>query len=178
MYQCLLHRPKIRCPQKLLGCLSVFAALLLLGVPNPTIAQPNDLPAPRASFVAVIVTDLDESITWYENILGFEVVNQVSSEERGFKQANLQAAFVKLELIELATAVSYEQVQATYGERSRLQGYFKFGMRVDSFDQWIEYLEKQGVRFSGSVVTDPVSGLRTVLILDPDGNRIQLFEEG
>jgi len=32
------------------------------------------------------------------------------------------------------------------------------------------------VDFNGGVVEDPVSGKKMVIILDPDGNRIQLFE--
>lgn len=64
-----------------------------------------------------------------------------------------------------------------FGPKTRLQGFFKFGLQVAQFDDWMTHLEKAGVTFHGRVVNDPVSGKRTVLIKDPDGNRIQFFEQ-
>ena len=45
------------------------------------------------------------------------------------------------------------------------------------FDDWVDTLKHAKVEFYGDVVTDELSGKRMLLIKDPDGNRIQLFEK-
>ena len=56
-------------------------------------------------------------------------------------------------------------------------GFFKFGMKIPDFDQWISHLTDAKAEMHGEVVIDPVSEKRMLIIKDPDGNRIQLFEK-
>lgn len=35
-------------------------------------------------FAAIIVGDIDASIDWYTNMLGFEVIDRIENNERGF----------------------------------------------------------------------------------------------
>ncbi|SMD31998.1 Glyoxalase/Bleomycin resistance protein/Dioxygenase superfamily protein [Reichenbachiella faecimaris] len=95
----------------------------------------------------------------------------------GFKQANLSNGPANLELIELNSAISLQEVIPNYNAKTKVIGLFKFGFQVDQFDAWIEYLEGQQVQFNGRVVTDDLTNKRMVVILDPDGNRVQLFEK-
>ncbi len=48
---------------------------------------------------------------------------------------------------------------------------------VTDFEKWIDHLTNEKVDFYGSVVTDDTTGKRMVIITDPDGNRIQIFEK-
>jgi predicted enzyme related to lactoylglutathione lyase len=41
----------------------------------------------------------------------------------------------------------------------------------------VSHFEETGTEFNGQVVKDKNSGKRMVVIFDPDGNRIQLFED-
>ncbi|MEZ4991203.1 MAG: VOC family protein [Saprospiraceae bacterium] len=149
---------------------------LLLLIPVVALSQREKLPAPIPYFNSIIVTDIDTTIHWYETILGFELINRTDNEERGFRQANLQGGNCLIELIQLKNAMSPEALMADQPANTRLTGYFKFGFKVTDFEAWMEYLENTGTEFQGSVVTDPTSGKRMMIIRDPDGNRVQLFE--
>ncbi|MBO6524105.1 MAG: VOC family protein [Balneolaceae bacterium] len=50
------------------------------------------------------------------------------------------------------------------------------GFKIQNFDSWVKYLREKQVSFRGDVVNDPISGKKMVVVLDPDGNRIQFFE--
>lgn len=89
----------------------------------------------------------------------------------------MQRPGLLLELIELETAVMPSEITGADGEEARLGGFFKVGFRVSDFDAWYRKAEQSGVKFRGRVVNNPVSGKRTVIMLDPDGNRVQLFEK-
>ena len=128
------------------------------------------------AFSAIIVRDMEVSVTWYADKLGFEVINNNENAEMGFKQSNLKLGNVLIELISLTSAVDPEKAVSDHSSKTRLIGFFKFGFRVSDFDTWITHLKVKDVSFHGSVVNDPVSGKRMVIIKDPDGNRIQIFE--
>ncbi|HMC00322.1 MAG TPA: VOC family protein [Flavobacteriaceae bacterium] len=131
----------------------------------------------EAYFSAIIVKDLDASMSWYTNVLGFEVLSKIESEERGFKQSNLKRDDILIELIELNNAVSVEDAIPNYTNKTRINGFFKIGFLVSEFDKWIEHLTQHNVDFYGNVVNDPTSGKRMIIITDPDGNRVQIFEK-
>jgi len=145
--------------------------------PFSSYAQSKPTQDLEAYFSAIIVSDLDSSITWYSSSLGFEVVNKVESTERGFKQSNLKSGNTLLELIELDRAVSLKDTVSNYSDKMRIIGFFKIGFLVTDFDKWIDRLTNNSVDFSGNVVTDSITGKRMVIITDPDNNRIQIFEK-
>ncbi|NQZ11736.1 MAG: VOC family protein, partial [Algicola sp.] len=114
--------------------------------------------------------------TWYHKKLGFELVNRVDMPKRGFSQANLKRQGAFIELIETNKTLNPVELLAGTPKKTKIGGFFKLGFQVADFDLWLKWLTKAQVKLYGTVVKDPVSGKRTVLILDPDGNRIQLFE--
>lgn len=130
-----------------------------------------------ANFSAIIVSDIDTTIEWYGEKLGFQVVDRIDLPERGLKQANLQRGSLRLELIELAQTLAIDNVLADEPRGTKVEGFFKIGFSVTDFDKWVEDLESKNAEFHGSVVNDKISGKRMVIIRDPSGNRIQLFEE-
>ena len=151
--------------------------LILLIVSSLNLKSQSDaLPELASSFTALIVENIDSSVAWYERNLGFELYKININEERGFAQANLERSGSRLELIEIKGSPSIKDIQIIIPDVNRLQGIFKFGFDVEGFDHWISHLQSSGVQFSGDVVNDPVSDKRMVIILDPDGNRVQLFE--
>lgn len=151
--------------------------LLCLFLTSSLWAQEVERPNLQPYFVAIIVSDLDSSLNWYQKKLGFTIENELRLPERGLGQANLTNGQMKLELIELATALAPSESIPDYGPKTKLQGLFKFGFTTPDFDEWMEYLQQQEVSFQGDVVQDPVRRVRMIIVLDPDGNRIQLFEE-
>jgi len=140
-------------------------------------AQNDSLPELKANFSSLIVKDITNSINWYSENLGFTLANKNEYSEMGFKQANLLRGQNTLEIIELKTAVLPEKVIPDYNPKTRLIGYFKSGYLVSEFDKWVQHLKNNKVNFHGRVVTDKLSGKRMLVIKDPDGKRIQLFEK-
>jgi catechol 2,3-dioxygenase-like lactoylglutathione lyase family enzyme len=149
-----------------------YTILTLFFIVQSTQAQTDNYSA--RYFSAIIVSDMDTSIQWYSEVLEFEIENQVTNEIRGFRQANLKRGNVFLELIELNRSLSTKEIGDS---KTRIQGFFKFGFSVRQFDQLVGFLEQSQVQFNGSVVGDPVTKKQMLIILDPDGNRVQLFEE-
>ncbi len=141
----------------------------------PCLAQENTV-AVQPSFSAIIVKDIDASIAWYEKVFSMEVLNKVHLTKRGIKQANLRSDTFSLELIELSNSIDPEPILSEAGNKARMQGFFKMGFYVPDFDAWIAHLKQHEVLL-GDVVEDPVSYNRMVIVRDPDGNRIQFFEE-
>ncbi len=130
-----------------------------------------------AYFFSLIVKNIDSAIVWYEDVLGFKMVNFTKSEERGFKIANLKRDDVALELISLTAALNPKDLIPNFNPKTRLVGIFKFGFRVANFSHWENHINAKNVEVYGNVVSDPTTGKKMVIILDPDGNRIQLFEK-
>ena len=60
---------------------------------------------------------------------------------------------------------------------TRIAGFFKIGLAIENFEERVNELVRNGVSLHGEVVTDPYSNKKMVIVLDPDGNRIQFFEK-
>lgn len=129
---------------------------------------------PINTFFAAIVKDLDTSIAWYSQVLGFTVVNRTTLANRGTDVANLENGKNRLELIQIETSLSPASVLES---KQKMQGLFKIGFSVNDIESYIAILRSINPYFDERVVTDPVSGKSTIVFKDPDGNRIQLFEE-
>ena len=82
----------------------------LIWIPFFSYSQDDSNENLEAYFIAIIVSDFDSSISWYSDILGFEVVNRIESAERGFKQSNLKRGDVLIELIQLEKAVNLKDL--------------------------------------------------------------------
>ena len=148
--------------------------LILMIVVNSLHSQQPELPAPEACCSAIIVGDLESASKWYAEALNFKAVSQFNNADRGIAIANMQQGTMRLELIEIANATKPDSMNS---KNNRLQGLFKFGIRVKEFDPWIDHLNSYVPNIMSQVVTDPVTKKRMVVIRDPEGNRLQIFEE-
>ncbi|MDX1478864.1 MAG: VOC family protein [Saprospiraceae bacterium] len=156
-------------PRHLLPVVILFTQTLLSA---QTSSDTSSLPVP--SFLAIIVSDIDTSIDWYQEVLGLTLRNRIDVAERGLRQANLHSPTTQLELIQLDAAVPPDTLLAAR-PGARLTGFFKFGFTVPDLDAMIRRCEIKGITV-GNVVGVPETGKRMTIIRDPDGNRIQLFE--
>lgn len=125
-------------------------------------------------FAAFIVKNIDASINWYTNNFGFELVNETNLEERGIKQANLKLGNTKIELIESKSSFDPTENNTKKG---LVQGIFKVGFTVTNFNNWKNHLINQQLITENDIVENPVDHKLMLIIKDPDGNRIQLFEK-
>ena len=85
-------------------------------------------------FSAIVVSNIDSSISWYKKILGLELRNRTDAPERGFIQANLYNKEMLIELIQIDSSLSRTAILERYTSRTRIRGYMKFGLVVKDID--------------------------------------------
>ena len=128
-------------------------------------------------FSAIIVSNIDSSISWYKKVLGLELRNRTDAPERGFIQANLHNQDMLIELIQVDSSLSPGKILQGHTARTRIKGFMKFGLRVEDIDAVFQRLKDQNIKFTGRMVTDPVNNKKTFLVNDPDDNLVQFFEQ-
>ena len=150
---------------------STFVLLALWAIVSCQRTEKKDM-----SFIALVVQDFERSLDWYSNTLGFEVIEKTENTERNLKQANLSYQDVRLEIIEIGSSIHPTSLLDGTQNRVIFQGIFKAGFSIDNFEEMVGKWQIDKVVSKDQVVTDPVSGKRMVILRDPDGNRIQIFE--
>jgi catechol 2,3-dioxygenase-like lactoylglutathione lyase family enzyme len=144
---------------------------LALLAPGPGASAVANCPA---TFFALSVPDLEASTKWYTDAFGLEATKLPGGEKA--RVALLRGRGLLIELVELAEAADLEERVPGLKGRYEVHGLFKAGFFVKDLDAEIARLRAKGVRFKGSLFEDPVARARSILVLDNDGNIIQLFE--
>ena len=115
--------------------------------------------------VRYIVDDVDAAVEFYEQVLGFTVDMRPGP---GF------AALSRDGLRLLVNAPGAGGAGAAGGEEPEPGGWNRFQLEVDDLSTEIERLRGLGARFRGDTVEG--RGGRQILLEDPAGNPIELFE--
>jgi lactoylglutathione lyase len=133
------------------------------------------------------VADLERSIAFYRDVLGFEIVfawNPQADYIRelvGYPDADIHAAILRLPgsdvFLEL---LEYRNVErAPVDTRTANPGTAHIAFFVDDLDTLYADLSARGVRSVSTPVTPtigPNEGGRAVYMLDPDGIRVELIQ--
>ena len=116
--------------------------------------------------VRYLVTDVDRSVAFYVDQLGFEMVEQMG------------AAFARVRRGDLTLWLAGPQSSAARpmpdGGQPAPGGWNRFVIEVNDLAERVSALTSAGVTFRNAIVTGP--GGKQVLAEDPDGNPIELFE--
>lgn len=118
--------------------------------------------------VRYIVTDLDAALRFYRERLGFEEVMHPSP------------AFAMLTRGDLRLVLSAPNPSGGGGQPmpdGRAQqpgGWNRFALEVDDLEAMVARLRQSGARFRNDIVTGV--GGKQILLEDPSGNPIELFE--
>ena len=121
--------------------------------------------------IAIIAGDLDRSLRFYTEVLGFTVLRHVYREERRSHKVDL--ALDGTYLIELFTFPDAPP-RPSYPEAKGLR---HLAFSVERLDDCIRELEAKGVQVE-PVRTDPYTGCRCTFFADPDGLPLELVETG
>jgi catechol 2,3-dioxygenase-like lactoylglutathione lyase family enzyme len=114
--------------------------------------------------VRYIVDDVDEAIRFYRENLGFEVEMHPAP---GF-------AALSREDLQLYLNAPGAGSAGIAGGTPEPGGWNRFQLTVDDLDSTIEELRASGARFRGEVAEG--AGGRQILLEDPSGNLVELFE--
>ena len=116
--------------------------------------------------VRYIVDDVDAAMTFYTGPLGFEVQMHPAPGFAMLSRGNLRL------LLNAPGAGGGGQASATTQPSSG--GWNRFQLSVDDLDATVARLEAADVRFRTAIVEG--NGGRQVLVEDPSGNPVEVFE--
>ena len=116
--------------------------------------------------IRYFVKDVDRSIEFYTGSLGFKL------EQHGSK------AFAKVSMNDLTLWLAGPQSSAARpmpdGSHPEPGGWNRFVLEVKDLPSRIKALEDKGLHFRNEIVEGP--GGKQILLEDPDGNPIELFQ--
>ena len=119
----------------------------------------------NGSYFAIIVTDVQTSLAWYESVLGLEISSRVSETGR-YEIVNLRGAGLFVELIQLEAGIDRPERFIT--------GPFKVGMLVNDLSEFKAQLPDSIPE--PEVVSDTRNQLLLIQLRDPDNNTIQVMQ--
>lgn len=123
----------------------------------------------NANHIAIIASEIERSIAFYVDVLGFTIIRKVYREERDSWKVDL--ALNGDYLIELFTFPDAPQ-RPSYPEALGLR---HLAFTVSNIETSISELHSKGVE-TESIRIDPFTGCKCVFFADPDGLPIELVE--
>ena len=141
----------------------------------------------KAHHMGLQVADLDRSVAFYHDTLGFEIMfswNPQADYIRelvGYPNADIHAAILRLPGTEVVLELlEYRNVERTpVDTRTANPGTAHIAFFVDDLDALYTDLAARGVRSVSPPVTPtigPNEGGRAVYLMDPDGIRVELIQ--
>ena len=116
--------------------------------------------------VRYLVADVDRSVAFYTGPLGFELIEQMGAAFARVRRGDLT--------LWLAGPPSSAARPMPDGRRPEPGGWNRFVIEVEDLDTSVAELRASRSAFRNNVISGP--GGKQVLIEDPDGNPIELFE--
>ncbi len=120
--------------------------------------------------VRYIVTDLNAAMAFYTTHLGFKVEMHPAPTFAMLSRGDLRL------LLSVPSGLGGGGQSMPDGRRPEPGGWNRFQLQVGDLAAMIETLRKAGVRFRSELVAGP--GGKQMLVEDPSGNPIELFESG
>ncbi len=117
--------------------------------------------------VRYMVDDVDAAIAFYTGLFGFEVLSDMSPAFADVKRGNLRLL--------LSGPKSSAARSMPDGRQPEPGGWNRIHFVVDDIAAEVERLRAAGVTFRNDVISGP--GGKQVLVEDPAGNPIELFQE-
>jgi catechol 2,3-dioxygenase-like lactoylglutathione lyase family enzyme len=155
-----------------LAVLLALASSACVGGQAPLPEQPRFLA--QGAFIALVVTDLDASLHWYESNLGLHQIKRGKSPRVAAETAVLGGHHIFVELIHYSDrSLPKREINAS----APVAGLLKAGAVVDpaGFDEIAKHLQSRGIEARS--FEDKDMGCRSFIVRDSDGNLIQFFAE-
>jgi catechol 2,3-dioxygenase-like lactoylglutathione lyase family enzyme len=113
-----------------------------------------------------MVDDVDESITFYTKLLGFELLTSAAPAFADVKRGNLRLL--------LSGPTSSAGRPMPDGEKPGPGGWNRIHFIVDDIEDEVGRLREAGATFRNEVISGP--GGKQILLQDPSGNVVELFQ--
>ena len=133
------------------------------------------LPSPVGPHhVGISVADLEESIAWYERVLGFRLEAVVGIPEDDGRVAMLEQHGFRVELFEIPGAEALPPARREPGSDVRTHGVKHLAYRVSDIEAHAERLRALGVDVVWDVRVH--EDVKVVFVRDNTGNLVELVE--
>ncbi len=133
------------------------------------------LPSPVAPHhVGISVADLEESIDWYERVLGFRLEAVVAVPEDDGRVAMLEQGGFRVELFEIPGAAALPPARREAGSDLRTHGVKHLAYEVSDIEAHAERLRALGVDIVWDVRVH--EDVKVVFVRDNTGNLVELVE--
>jgi methylmalonyl-CoA/ethylmalonyl-CoA epimerase len=130
-------------------------------------------PSAKPLHLGISVSNLEESVKWYTETLGFEPVKRLDLPEVQFRVAILEYRGFGVELIEVKGSTKNPLAWNQPGPQHRIQGIVHFAFRVDDLSATEKVFRDKGARFACEPTVLEGLGIKYFHIFDNDGNLIE-----
>jgi catechol 2,3-dioxygenase-like lactoylglutathione lyase family enzyme len=158
--------------------LSLFLAAGYAWIGGVVMAEEqNNGPGFEISFdhVGISVANLEESIAWYKEMLGFEEVMRMSEDAANKMEiGHIRRGNCYIELFQVEGAKPLPEYRLDPSADLRVHGVKHFGFQVDDAHAAVEELKAKGVEIAMGPIDTP--GVCFVFIRDNSGNALELIE--
>ena len=124
----------------------------------------------NALMVRYIVNDVDAAIAFYSGHLAFRVAAQSGPNFAILERENLQL------VLSPPKGPGGGSQPMPDGRRPEPGGWNRIIVKSNNLESDVDVLGKAGIKFRNDIVTGP--GGRQILLEDPSGNPVELFEPG
>jgi catechol 2,3-dioxygenase-like lactoylglutathione lyase family enzyme len=149
--------------------------LFIGGLTYQLAAQTAVATRPRMQFIGLFVNNLDSTIGWYKDKLGFAVLKQEASPDNKFRFAMLEWNGYWIEMIQNPGVASRKSVAESQPAVAGVEGFFKPGFYVDDIVYWEKYFKDRKVKFKYEMMTNEKFNMKLFIVEDPEGNLIQFY---
>ena len=129
--------------------------------------------------MSLSVADLDLSVRWYCEMLGFRETRRLNLPDSSLRISFLELNGFRFELVEFKNSVSLAAIQSkfpTVDDRAKVQGFGKLAFAVTSVRDVAASLKSKKVKFVREVTREKDTGETWFIVEDVDGNWLQFFE--
>ena len=123
---------------------------------------------PETVNVRYMVDDVETAVAWYTGHLGFVLISKQAPAFADVSRGSLRLL--------LSGPTSSAGRPMSDGERPQPGGWNRIHLIVDDLAAEVARLRSAGVHFRNEIVTGP--GGSQVLLVDPSGNLVELFQPG
>ena len=120
--------------------------------------------------IGIAVQNLEESLNFYQKILGLEFIKEEIVESQGVKIAFLRIGESKIELLE---PLNEESTIARFIEKNG-QGIHHFAILVDSIEDKVKSMQAQGARLIGDKATEGADNMKIIFVHPKTTNGVLL----
>jgi catechol 2,3-dioxygenase-like lactoylglutathione lyase family enzyme len=158
----------------------LFAGIVALtgGIAMASASQSEPPLVGPAYLAAIIVPELDSSAEWYEKHLGFQKRETITLPD--LRIAFLVSEGFHLEIVEDKRAFTREGLEKRIPEMKHLDnpvaGISKLAFKVTDLDAFAAKLKSEGVKFQTGIMEAKGNWPRSFIVLDNNGNWIQLVQ--